>query len=211
MRKLQQSTASQEIIIGPIVNTSDDSAYTTALTTSQIQIWKHGATAFVDCSVGSTHISNGYHLVVLGTSDTNTAGGLEVIPLVTGTYKIPPKSFWVEPTDTFAASIGSALAKVNATQINSSSEAAIRAAIGFECTAWGTVVSGTLTTTAFTSDLTVADDSLIGHVVLFRRGSSIQFQGGEITDSANSGGLITLDAGTPLVDAPIAGDVFGVL
>lgn len=77
---LRQSTASQEIPLGPFLDSTDLSAETgLTIANTDILIWKNGATTLVaKNSGGATHISNGIYYAVLDATDTNTAGSLEV-------------------------------------------------------------------------------------------------------------------------------------
>jgi hypothetical protein len=79
---LRQSTASQEILLGPFVDDADGDTQMTALTiaNTDIKIWKHGATTLADKnSGGATHIANGRYYATLDATDTDTIGMLEVI------------------------------------------------------------------------------------------------------------------------------------
>lgn len=84
---LRQSTASQEIILGRFVDSTDGNTEETALTinNTDIKIWKTGATTLASKnSGGGTHIANGVYYCVLDATDTDTIGPLEVITHVTG-------------------------------------------------------------------------------------------------------------------------------
>jgi hypothetical protein len=78
---LKQSTASQEVPIGPFVDSTDGVTAETALTISNtdIKIWKSGATTLADKnSGGATHIANGVYYMVLDATDTDTLGPLVI-------------------------------------------------------------------------------------------------------------------------------------
>lgn len=78
---LKQSTASQEIPLGPFLSTSDGDTNMTALTiaNTDIKIWKNGATTLASKnSGGGTHISVGIYYAVLDATDTDTLGPLMV-------------------------------------------------------------------------------------------------------------------------------------
>jgi hypothetical protein len=77
---LRQSTASQEILLGPFVDDADgDTTISSAIANTDIKIWKHGATTLADKnSGGATHISGGRYYAVLDATDTDTIGMLEV-------------------------------------------------------------------------------------------------------------------------------------
>lgn len=78
---LKQSTASQEVPLGPFVDDADGDTQMTALTiaNTDIKIWKNGATTLADKnSGGATHISGGIYYCVLDATDTNTLGPLVI-------------------------------------------------------------------------------------------------------------------------------------
>lgn len=80
MRFLRQSTASQEILLGPFVATADGSAQTgLTIANTDIKLLKGGATSEANKnSGGGTHIAGGRYSAVLDATDTNTVGILEV-------------------------------------------------------------------------------------------------------------------------------------
>lgn len=84
---LRQSTASQEIPLGPMVDSTDGDTAETALTiaNTDIKVWKTGATTLANKnSGGATHISGGIYYAVLDATDTNTLGPLVVFCHPTG-------------------------------------------------------------------------------------------------------------------------------
>ncbi len=77
MIHLRQSTASQEILIGPFVDSTDGNTEEAGLTiaNTDIKIWKSGATTLANKnSGGATHIANGMYYAVLDATDTDTIG-----------------------------------------------------------------------------------------------------------------------------------------
>lgn len=80
MRFLRQSTASQEILLGPYVAAADGSAQTgLTIANTDIKLLKGGATSEVNKnSGGGTHIAGGRYSAVLDATDTDTVGILEV-------------------------------------------------------------------------------------------------------------------------------------
>lgn len=79
MIRLKQSTASQEVPLGPFVDATDGFTPETALTiaNTDIKVWKNGASALVDKnSGGATHMAGGVYSIVLDATDTNTLGPL---------------------------------------------------------------------------------------------------------------------------------------
>lgn len=73
---------------------------------------------------------------------------------------------------------------------------------------YGAAVTGTLSTTQATTDLTgYADDQLIGRVIVWLSGAA-EGEATDITDSANASGLLTF---TALTTAPGNGDLFKIV
>lgn len=88
---LRQSTASQEIVLGPFLDSTDGNTEETALTiaNTDIKIWKMGATTLANKnSGGATHISNGIYSAVLDATDTDTLGGLVIFIHVAGALAV---------------------------------------------------------------------------------------------------------------------------
>lgn len=84
---LRQSTASQEVVLGYFVDSTDGNTEETGLTiaNTDIKIWKSGATTLANKnSGGATHISNGVYYAVLDATDTDTVGGLVILVHVSG-------------------------------------------------------------------------------------------------------------------------------
>lgn len=80
MRFLRQSTASQEILLGPFVASADGSAQTgLTIANTDIKLLLGGATSEQNKnSGGGTHIAGGRYSAVLDATDTATVGILEV-------------------------------------------------------------------------------------------------------------------------------------
>lgn len=102
---LKQSTASQEIPIGYMVDSTDGNTEETALTiaNTDIKLWKNGATTLANKnSGGGTHISNGIYYAVLDATDTDTLGPLKVFVHVAGalpfedSYEVVTAAQWDE-------------------------------------------------------------------------------------------------------------------
>jgi hypothetical protein len=88
---LKQSTASQEILLGPFVDSADGNTTETGLTiaNTDIKVWKNGATTLADKnSGGATHISGGRYYAVLDATDTDTLGPMEVHVHVAGALAV---------------------------------------------------------------------------------------------------------------------------
>lgn len=88
---LRQSTASQEVMIGPFVDDTDGKTAETGLTiaNTDIKIWVEGATSeFSKTSGGATHIASGRYYAVLDATDTATLGKMEINVHVAGALPV---------------------------------------------------------------------------------------------------------------------------
>lgn len=100
---LRQSTASQEIMLGPFLDSTDGNTAETALTiaNTDIKIWKEGATTEANKnSGGATHIASGRYYAVLDATDTDTLGKLEVNVHVSGALAVR-REFMVVPANVY--------------------------------------------------------------------------------------------------------------
>lgn len=91
---LRQSTASQEILLGPFLDDTDGKTAETALTiaNTDIKVWKTGGTTESNKnSGGATHIASGRYYAVFDATDTNTIGPLEVNVHVSGALPVKAK------------------------------------------------------------------------------------------------------------------------
>lgn len=87
MNYLRQSTASQEVLIGPFVSSTDGNTVVSGLTiaNTDIKVWKTGATTVVNKnSGGATYISDGLYYMTLDATDTNVIGPMRMDVHVTG-------------------------------------------------------------------------------------------------------------------------------
>jgi len=107
---LRQSTASQEILLGPFVDSTDGVTAETGLTiaNTDIKIWKSGSTTESNKnSGGATHIASGRYYTVLDATDTDTVGMLEVNVAVSGALPVL-RRFYVLEEIVYDALFGSA-------------------------------------------------------------------------------------------------------
>lgn len=91
MQFLRQSTASQEVLLGPFVDSTDGNTEETGLTiaNTDIKLWKTGATTLANKnSGGATHISNGEYYAVLDATDTDTIGPMVIRVHVAGALAV---------------------------------------------------------------------------------------------------------------------------
>lgn len=88
---LKQSTASQEVLLGPFVDSTDGNTAETGLTiaNTDIKLHKTGATTLANKnSGGATHISNGNYYAVLDATDSDTLGPLTIVVQVAGALAV---------------------------------------------------------------------------------------------------------------------------
>jgi len=120
MNYLRQSTASQEITIGPFLDDTDGKTAETALTiaNTDLKIWKAGAITLASKnSGGATHISGGIYYAVLDATDTDTLGSGSIYCQVSGALPCVVR-FTVLPANVFDALVaGSDLLQVDTTQV----------------------------------------------------------------------------------------------
>lgn len=104
---LRQSTASQEVLIGTFVDSTDGNTPETALTiaNTDIKLWKAGASSLVNKnSGGATHIASGNYVATLDATDTDTVGSGAIIVQMAGALTVR-HNFTVLPSATFDAFI----------------------------------------------------------------------------------------------------------
>jgi hypothetical protein len=91
MMFLRQSTASQEVLLGPFLDDTDGKTAETGLTiaNTDIKIWKRGGTTESNKnSGGATHIASGRYYCVLDATDTDTVGELAINVHVSGALPV---------------------------------------------------------------------------------------------------------------------------
>ncbi len=105
---LKQSTASQEVLLGPFVDSTDGVTAETALSiaNTDIKVFKAGATTLANKnSGGATHISAGNYYAVLDATDTDTLGSGALIVQVSGALAVR-HDFVVLPANVYDSLIG---------------------------------------------------------------------------------------------------------
>ena len=87
---LKQSTASQEVLLGPFLDDTDGSVETgLTIANTDIQLWRNGGTTLGNKnSGGATHISGGLYHTTLDASDTDTVGPLVIFVHMAGTLHV---------------------------------------------------------------------------------------------------------------------------
>lgn len=89
--RLKQSTASQEVPLGPFLDSTDGVTPETGLTiaNTDIQLWVMGATSLANKnSGGATHMAGGIYYCTLDATDTATLGALVLFISVAGALPI---------------------------------------------------------------------------------------------------------------------------
>lgn len=133
-----------------------------------------------------------------------------VIPDATSIYEVQPASVDVETWQhvVVSASSTSALPEVDAKSISDNATTANTLELSMAGTITGAAATGTLSTTQATTDLSgFTDDQLIGRVIVFTSGPA-DGEATDITDYANTNGLLTF---TALTLAPENGNTFIII
>lgn len=124
---LRQSTASQEILLGPFLDDTDGKTAETGLTiaNTDIKLWKEGGTTESNKnSGGGTHIAGGRYSAVLDATDTDTLGKLEVNVHVAGALPVR-REFMVLSTKMYDSLVlGTDNLEVDAIQLGGSTQSA---------------------------------------------------------------------------------------
>jgi hypothetical protein len=124
---LRQSTASQEISLGPFLDSTDGDTEEGGLTiaNTDIKIRKHGATTLANKnSGGATVISNGVYQCTLDATDTDTAGQLEIYVHVAGALAV--KNTYVVLTATaFDALLTGTFNNISPSEVNAECDTAL--------------------------------------------------------------------------------------
>lgn len=113
---LKQSTASQEVPLGPFYDNLDGDTAKTALSiaNTDIKIWKAGATTLASKnSGGATHISGGIYYAVLDDTDTDTLGSGTIFVKMSGALGVR-QEFCVLPADVYDSFISSSILDLSA-------------------------------------------------------------------------------------------------
>ena len=117
---LRQSTASQEILLGPFLDDTDGKTAETGLTiaATDIKIWVEGVTTEADKnSGGGTHIAAGRYSAVLDATDTATLGKMEINVHVAGALPVR-RQFMVLPAVVYDSLVlGTDVIQVDVTEI----------------------------------------------------------------------------------------------
>ena len=81
---LKQATA-RNIGVGQLLSSTDGlTAFTTAVATTDVHLWKGTETTLAHSEAATVNISNGVHYLALGTTDTDTVGSMIIFIQPTG-------------------------------------------------------------------------------------------------------------------------------
>ena len=127
MQYLRQSTASQEVLLGPFVDDTDGKTAETWLTiaNTDIKLWVEGGTSEASKnSGGATHIASGRYYAVLDATDTATCGKLTINVAVAGALPVQAR-FMVVPAMIYdSLFLGTDRFDTNVTHIGDTSQTA---------------------------------------------------------------------------------------
>ena len=128
---LKQSTASQELPLGPFIASADGSAQTgLTIANTDIKIWKAGATSMVNKnSGGGTHMVSGIYSAVFDATDTDTLGSMLIFVGATGSIGVRIE-IAVVPANVYDSLFGADLLQVDLTQILGAAVSTSTAQIG---------------------------------------------------------------------------------
>lgn len=204
MRLLKKSTA-VVVHLGPFVDATDGFTLETALaaSTSDVELWKAGATAPVDISGRTwTHRSNGVYTVSLLTTDLDTAGPLFISTQITGARPVAHE-FMVLPDTTYDALVSGAALPADMTKVNGNAAAAGNLTFGGLGMKPITIGSGSTTTRIATNLTESASDHWKGGTLVFVSGT-LSGQRTSITGYNGTTKELTVSA---LTQAPSNGDL----
>ena len=108
MLYLKKDTASQEVMIGPFVDSTDGVTAETGLSiaNTDIRIHKTGTSVFANKnSGGGTHIEDGFYLITMDATDTNTAGPLKMQITMAGALPVW-EDVWIHGSNIYNAWMG---------------------------------------------------------------------------------------------------------
>lgn len=155
---LRQSTASQEILLGTFLDSTDGNTPMTALTilNTDIKLWFEGATTKVNKnSGGATPISGGDYYAVLDATDTATVGKCEITVHVAGALAVR-RSFMILPAVVYDALVlGTDFLQVDVKQVNGTDAATSDGTAQAGAAGTITLASGASSTNSIYVDRTV--------------------------------------------------------
>lgn len=156
---LRRATASQEIPLGPFVDSTDGNTPETGLTivNTDIKLWKSGATTLANKnSGGATHIANGVYYAVFDATDSDTIGPMKIFIHPTGSLPI-----WIE-CRVLHESIYDQL--YGSTALSMLDAAAVRSAVGLASANLDTQLDALPTNAELASSQAAADDATLAAI-----------------------------------------------
>jgi uncharacterized protein YjbJ (UPF0337 family) len=208
MLYLRQSTASQSVLIGPFVDSTDGNTAETGLTidAADIRLSKNGANIVGKNSGGGTHDELGYYTITLDATDTDTVGRLQLMVQEAGALPVYHE-FWVLEEAVFDALFGAsalgyvANAPVNVAQISADATAADNLEAALDGTGGVTItaaVTGNITgnLSGSVGSVTGAVGSVTGNVGGNVTGSVGSVAGAVASVTGNVGGNVTGSVGS---------------
>lgn len=173
---LRQSTAGQEVPLGPFLDTTDGDSEETGLTiaNTDILLWKTGGTTLASKnSGGATHISNGIYYAVLDATDTNTLGSMKIFVHVAGawfctlTCLVYPQAVYdslIAGTDSLTVDLNADQSAATVGTVTTATTAGLSAAAVDAI--WDEVVTAHTTANTAGENLNVINDMLTGKVAI---------------------------------------------
>lgn len=221
MLYLKQSTASQSVVIGPFVDSTDGNTAETGLTiaNTDIRLSKNGANIVAKNSGGGTHDEIGYYTITLDATDTDTVGRLQLMVHASGALPVYHEYQVLEEAlyDGLFAS-GAARVPADATAISGDTTAADNLELAYDDTAGsvthhgivdqGTAQSATGTTLVLRAAAAFADDELIGATIVIVSATAGAGQARTITDYVSSTDTATVDTWTTTPTGTIVYKIF---
>lgn len=200
---LRQSTASQSVLIGPFVDSTDGNTAETGLTVdaADIRLSKNGANIVGKNSGGGTHDELGYYTITLDATDTDTVGRLQLMVHESGALPVYHEFQVVEEAlfdGLFAAS--AARVPADTTHIAGAAVSTSTAQIGVNVvnaggTAWasGAITAAVIATGAIDADA-IADNAIDAGAIATGAITAAKFGAGAIDAAAVATGAIDADA-----------------
>lgn len=202
-----QKSTSITVKMGPFVDKTDGDTAETGLTITQpdVRLSKNGG-AFAQKAAAQTltHDEKGYYGLTLDATDTDTLGRLTVHIHESGALPVW-QDFMVVPTNVWDSMFGTDALQVDTIQISGSSDAADKLEESAKSMTTGAAISGTLSTTRMSTNLTEStNDHFVGKSLNWNTGA-LAGQSSDITAYDGVNKILTF---TALTEAPVAGDDF---
>ena len=211
MTILQLATASQKVLLGPFVDSTDFNTEKTGLTiaNTDIKLYKYGASSQVSKnSGGATHDANGSYIATLDATDTSAAGALKITVHVATAL---PVQLWayVVPTEIYNAILTASEIAADMTKLAGDATAAtqLMQLSKFGMQAFTVQASPAPTGTTFNCGLTGSsypDNCFKDKAIVWASGSNIHLRDCVTQSSVSSTGVVTAKAAFPFT--PVAGD-----